>query len=506
MLFVSPLYKYYFNLLLNDFKNKMLYEINTRVWLKQFDSQKLIDVPRTYWENLKNKGFEYIWLMGIWQTVPLATKKYCFVDGLINEYNNALPNWKEEDVIGSPYAIDRYEVNPQIASKEEIIRLKKLFNNMGLKLILDFIPNHFNAETTLLKEHPEIFLKVNKELHDKDNKTFFMESYGTNYYAHGKDPYFEAWQDTIQINYFTSEARDYMTNVLLELTNLCDGVRCDMAMLMLNSVFSNTWQEVKSVMNYDSPKNEFWSSAITQVKDKRKDFLFIAEAYWDLEYQLQTLGFDYTYDKRLYDRLTEGNVKSISEHLKADKDYQLKSVRFIENHDEKRSASVFGKRTKAAAVIMSTLLGMKLYYDGQFVGKKIKLPVQLGREPKEEINIELQNFYDKLLSITKDKVFKKDEFELLTPIQAWNDNDTHKNLLAWLRYYEERHRLVVVNYSDITSVCRVKFNPLPDGLPSEEIALDDLLNNKKYIRSVDEILTQGLYIQLGPFESHIFSF
>ncbi len=481
----------------------MLYEINTRVWLKQFDSQKLIDVPNSYWETLKRKGFDYIWLMGIWQTVPSAVTRYCFVDELIKEYNNALPDWKTEDVIGSPYAIDHYDVNPDIGSKEEIIQLKKSLNNFDIKLILDFIPNHFSAESSLIKEHPEIFLKVDKYLYEEDNRTFFMPQYGNDYYAHGKDPNFEAWQDTIQVNYFTPEARDYMTNVLIELTELCDGVRCDMAMLTINSVFSNTWNDAKNIMRYRPPENEFWSSAITQVKNKNENFLFIAEAYWDLEYRLQTLGFDYTYDKRLYDRLIEGNVKSINDHLKADKLYQLKSIRFIENHDEKRSATVFGRRIKAAAVIMSTLLGMKLFYDGQLVGKQIKLPVQLGREPKEKINKGLQTFYDKLLSIAKDKIFKKGEFTLLTPIQAWDDNDSHKNILAWIRYYSNKYKLVVVNYSDITSVCRIKFD---SKLLSEEIIFNDLLNDKKYVRFKNEIEDKGLYIQLGPFESHIFSF
>jgi len=481
----------------------LIYEINTRVWLRQFNSLKLIDVPQSYWEDLKNKGIQYIWLMGIWQTVPSAIKKYCFVDGLIKEYNNALPDWKEEDVIGSPYAIDRYEINPEIGSKDEIIQLKKLFNSIGLKLILDFIPNHFSAETSLLKDHNEIFLKAKKNLFDKDDRTFFIEPNNGDYYAHGKDPYFEAWQDTIQVDYFSSKARDFMTKTLLEISELCDGVRCDMAMLMLNSVFSDTWQEVKTVMNYELPKNEFWSSAISEVKRKEKDFIFIAEAYWDLESRLQNLGFDYTYDMRLYDRLIEGNVNSISDHLKADKNYQLKSVRFIENHDEKRSATVFDSRLKAAAVIMSTLPGLKLYYDGQFVGKQMKLPVQLGREPKEEINEEIQNFYDKLLKITKDKIFSNGEFTLLTPIQAWDDNYSHNNILAWMWNYKNHHRLVIVNYSAIVSVCRIRID---SQFPQENITFNDLLNDKKYIRLANEIKEKGLYIQLESFECHIFSF
>ena len=481
----------------------MIYEINTRVWLKQFDSSKLIEVPKSYWENLQKKGFEYIWLMGVWETVPSTIKKYCFVDGLIKEYNFALPNWKEEDVIGSPYAIDKYDINPNIASKKEIQKFKKQLNEIGLKLILDFIPNHFSVETSLLKEHSNIFLKANKDLYKNDARTFFTDSQYDNYFAHGKDPYFEAWQDTIQVNYFNSAARDYMTNILIQLTELCDGVRCDMAMLMLNSVFSSTWSKVINSIDYKSPDNEFWSSAISKVKGIEKDFLFIAEAYWDLEFQLQTLGFDFTYDKQLYDRLLSGNVNSIYEHLKADKDYQEKSLRFIENHDEKRSAEVFGSSSKAAAVIMSTIPGMKLFYDGQFLGKKIKLPVQLGREPEEELSIEIKNYYEKLLDITKDEIFSKGEFTLLYPIQAGSDNDSHKNVLSWIWNYKNQIRIVVVNYSDNIAVCKIK---LKLKIVEENIVLINLLKDRKYLPSPKEIFSEGLYIQLDPFESHIFSF
>ena len=482
----------------------MIYEINTRVWLKQFSvNAKLIDVPCSYWEDLKNKGFQHIWLMGIWKTVPSTIKKYCFVDGLIKEYDHALSDWKVEDVIGSPYSIDRYEINPDIASKEEILKLKIILNELGLKLILDFIPNHFSAETSLLVDHPDLFLKVNKDHYNEDDKTFFMSKLNNNYFAHGKDPYFEAWHDTIQVNYFNSAAHDYMKDILIQLTELCDGVRCDMAMLMLNSVFSDAWQEVKSSMNYKSPKTEFWSSAISKVKSKEKDFLFIAEAYWDLEFQLQALGFDFTYDKRLYDKLIKGNINPIYEHLIANKNYQLKSVRFIENHDEERSAIVFRKRLKAAAVIMSTIPGMKLYFDGQFEGKKTKLPVQLGRGPKEEINLDIRSFYERLLNITKDEIFNNGEFTLLNPIQAWSDNDSHKNILSWIWNYKSQSILVVVNYSDKSSVCRIKFEI---KLPEENINLIDLLNEIDYLRSKKEIISEGLYIQLEPFESHIFSF
>lgn len=487
--------------------NSIIYEINTRVWIKQFSNSsnqpKLLEVPQNYWQKLKEKGIKYIWLMGIWKTVPSTVEKYCFVDGLVKEYDLALPDWRSEDVIGSPYSIDRYEINPELGTREELVKLKERLNQLGFKLILDFIPNHFSAETSLLKEVPDIFLQVNMELYKHESVIFFKSNINGEYYAHGKDPYFDAWQDTIQLDYFNPVSREYMTDVLLNLTDLCDGVRCDMAMLMLNSVFSNTWSNVLNSSDNSHPETEFWSDAISCIKNIRSEFIFIAEAYWDLEYNLQQLGFDYTYDKQLYDRLLKSNPNSIIEHLKADIEFQNKSVRFIENHDEPRASKAFGKKSKAAAVIMSTIPGLKLYFDGQFEGKKVKLPVQLGRKPDETLDSDLNGFYDHLLSTLKKHKITEGKFKILEPVQAFDDNGTNKNILAWLWENDQNKFLVVINYSSETSVCRIKTE---FSSSHEEIVLYDLLNGKEYSRLEKEVIIEGLYIQLEPYSSHIFTF
>ena len=82
-------------------------------------------------------------------------------------------------------------------------------------------------------------------------------------------------------------------------------------------------------------------SATKTVREKNPGFLFMAEVYWDLEWTLQQQGFDYTYDKRLYDRLREGHAEPIREHFYAEPDYQVKLARFLENHDEPRAAATF---------------------------------------------------------------------------------------------------------------------------------------------------------------------
>lgn len=149
-----------------------------------------------------------------------------------------------------------------------------------------------------------------------------------------------------------------------------------MAMLVLPDIFKKTWGFVNS-----SKKEglDFWTIAIAKTKGQHKDFQFIAEAYWDTQWRLQQLGFDYTYDKSIIDLLKEDNIAQLKLHLKGSLEYQDKCLRFIENHDEERSLHVLGdEKAKAAAILFSTIPGMKLYYDGQWEGQRKKYPVQMG--------------------------------------------------------------------------------------------------------------------------------
>lgn len=483
--------------------NPVLYEINTRVFVKRFGSKtKLTDIPIDYWINLKQKGIDYVWLMGVWKTCSSTIEKYCLEEGLVNNYKRALKDWKKEDVIGSPFAIDVYQINPELGNEGTLLDLKKTLNNIGLKLILDFVPNHFSADSTLLTKKPELFISVDRKVFFTDPHTYYQPfEKEDKYFAHGRDPFFPAWQDTVQINYCDPNARQFMINTIKNITQYCDGLRCDMAMLVLNNVFKNTWIGLLEKNNLTLPENEFWYDAISEIKKVNNEFLFIAESYWDMEWYLQQLGFDFTYDKKLTDKLKFSSASDIYDHFKADYEYQKKSVRFLENHDEERAASILGKeKSKAAAIVISTIPGLRFFYDGQFEGKRIKLPVQLGREPVENPLNGINNFYDKLLSITKEDIFKKSNWELLEPLSSWINNNTYKNILAWIWTHNSEKRIVVVNYSDLLSTCRLK---LDTRGYEENFEIIDLLNDQTYIRSSEEVFHEGLYIELKPWQAHI---
>ncbi len=483
--------------------NPSLYQINTRVWIHQFDTiykaATLADVPLEYWQNLASDGIDFVWLMGVWKPCQTTAKYGATADNL-NYYSTILPDFDPNDVVPSPFAIDDYIINPTLGTLADLLDLKRVLNQLNIKLILDFIGNHFSRDSKLLEIEPQLFLQGSiQDLH-QDPGSFFQKD--NLVFAHGKDPHFEAWVDTVQVNYFEPVARRFMADTLLKLTEICDGVRCDMTMLMLTDVFGSTWKTLLERQNIARPESDFWQETIHDLKIKNPDFVLIAEVYWNLEYQMQLAGFDYTYDKKLYDYLAANQTESIQQYLHAELNYQQKMARFIENHDEDRSIQVFDKpRVLAAAVAISTLPGLRFYQDGQWWGSRIHLPMQLKRTKTENHDTEIDKFYEKLLEIVESPAIKHGNWQLNQVLPENENNFSFKNIIAWQWQQENEIYLIFINYSDqvAQAFCKLDFNTQKNNL-----LLKDLLTDVEYPRDRNDMAQNGLYIKLTPFQSHIF--
>jgi len=280
----------------------------------------------------------------------------------------------------------------------------------------------------------------------------------------------------------------------------CDGIRCDMAMLVTQDIFQRTWGG-----QFDPPHAEFWPCAVTGVKAAYPDFLLLAEVYWDLEWELQQQGFDYTYDKRLYDRLLEGDPLQVQMHLKAAMDYQRHLARFIENHDERRAAEAFGvAHSRVAAVLALTLPGFRLLHQGQLEGRQVKLPVQLGRRLPEVPLADLQSFYGRLLEALRHPVFHDGDWLLLRPQPEWQGNQSYRQVVAHRWTLEGAHRVVAANLSGEPAQF---FLPVEiPALAGQSWQLRDLLNDETYVRGGDEMLGRGLYVDLPGYGYHLLEF
>jgi glycosidase len=477
-----------------------IYEINTWVWLEQLSARvgrriDLASVPPEVWDEFAAPRFDAIWLMGVWQRSAEGRKVALGLPGLLDECDRITPDFTEADLPGSPYSISNYVVDAHLGGPEGLAAARQEIQKRGLRLVLDFVPNHVGLDHPLVRLHPEYFIRGGTEDLNLPEKTFFKTD--GDIIAHGKDPYFPPWTDTAQVNAFNKGLGVAAIETLLDIAAQCDGVRCDMAMLVINEIFAATWRAYAG----EQPAKEYWADVITEVKKANPDFFFIAEAYWDREGQLQQLGFDYCYDKRLYDRLVDGTAHDIREHLSAGVTYQEKLLRFLENHDEPRAAAVFPPlRYRAATLVLATVPGAKLYYQGQLTGARVKWPVQLGRVPVEPEDAAIKAWYERLFQLKGDLKLNESDWQLCD-VSGWPGNESWNNLLAWSWTGQSTRSLTVINFSDVPAQGRVHL-PWHDQAGADRV-LADQVSGERYIRNGDELATEGLYVRLGAWQFHV---
>src|SRR5579884_1829358 len=414
--------------------------------------------------------------MGVWERSPASVAIALNHPELPNEFRAALPDFQPADVAGSPYSVHRYVVDERFGGTEGLETARAALARRNMGLILDFVPNHVAVDHPWTVSHPDYFI------HDDSGAI-----------ANGRDPYFPPWTDTAQTNIFQSAARAAMVETLRSIAAQCDGVRCDMAMLELNSVFEKTWGGRAGAV----PATEFWDEAIPAVCAAQPGFVFIAEVYWGLEAELQKHGFDYCYDKQLYDRLGDGNAPAIREHLRGDGGDPSKLLRFIENHDETRAAARFGgAEERAAAAAIATLPGARLFHQGQFEGRKVKAPVQLCRWRDEPADAALAAFYRTLLAAAR---LCTGEWNMCD-VTGWPDNASCENLLAWCWRSAEQRALIVINYSQAASQGIVHI-PWSD-LRGRNWTWRDPLTTERFDRSGDDMAEHGLYVARDAWQMH----
>jgi hypothetical protein len=491
-------------------RHPTIYEINTRVWLRELSlaegkSIGLAEIPERALDEVAALGFDLIWMMGVCSTGAEGQRISREHPDLHRAYDKALPGWTAEDVIGSPYAVQSYTVAPELGGTKALALFRQRLAERGVGLVLDFVPNHTARDHLWVYEHPERYIHGSGE-DAGDTQNYFRAhtARGERVLAFGRDPYFPGWTDTAQLNYEHRATRRAMTDALLGLAEQCDGVRCDMAMLLLSDIFERTWGERARVAPEDEAQGEFWAQALDEVKRRHPRFLFIAEAYWDLEWRMMSLGFDYAYDKRLLDRLRQGEAGPVRSHLAADAEFQERLVRFLENHDEACARAVFPReRHRAAAALTATSPGMRFFHELELAGKAVHLPVQLGRRPDEPTDAALRDFYRRLLFVIDREVFCQGRHRPLSPRAAWPENRSFEQLIA--RRWDagvNGQALVVVNFGASRAQARLPVE-LP-GLEGRRVLLVDQLSEERFERDGTELVGEGLYLDMAPWQAAIY--
>ena len=488
-------------------KRPVIYEINTWVWLKELSKQDehntimLDNVPEKRWDDIASFGMDAVWLMGVWERSPRGTDLAINDEVMTPVFRHALPDYiPSVDNVGSAYCVYNYEVDQRLGGRKGLAAAREMLLQRNIRLILDFVPNHTAQDHSWVFNHPEYFVQGTKEDLALFPTRFFQA--GEKVIAKGCEKQdSEPWQDVAQLNAFNSELRKAAIDTLHSIAEQCDGVRCDVAMLLLNSNFENMWGERAG----QRLQREYWDEVISSTRSQHPELLFMAETYWYQERDLQQLGFDYCYDKeRFYDQLKYDNVENVQLHLATSLDYQDKLVRFIENHDEERAAAVFSpERERVAAVMMMTVPGAKLLHEGQFEGRKVQTQVALARRQTEVPDLNLRDFYHKLLTEVKASGLSRSSWQLCE-CRGWDDNGTYANLVAYCWSHGEERYLVVVNLSRTPSQARVL-------LPWNELAgrtwrLTDVLSGAIFERDGSLTQSSGLFVDLPVWGFHFLHF
>ncbi|MBI5546971.1 MAG: alpha-amylase [Deltaproteobacteria bacterium] len=476
----------------------------SHVWVREFSQQSpgrpitLGEIPDTELDRLQDLGVSWLWLIGAWQTGLHGRSHAVGHPDLRRECRRLLDDFTISDMVGSPYAIQEYRVHRALGGDEALAVLRKRLAKRGIRLMLDFVPNHTACDHPWVHQHPDYY--VSGGLEDLETKRgFFAETAdGDRVVRFGKDPNFDPWTDTAQLDWRNPQAVAALTAQVAKLTAMCDGLRVDMAMLALNDVFRRTW----GAGPWPEPTFEPWSAIVSAARSRSPSFVFLAEVYWNMEERLIQLGFDWVYDKVLYDRLRHDCAHNVCAHLQGIDPIQSLAMRFLENHDEARAAAAFPQgRHEAAAVIAATLPGPFFVHFGQMEGRKEKLPIQLGRAPAEPLDEKLVGFYRNLLRGARSV---HGQWNRVACRPAWEGSETWSGFVAHGWAEGAKNLLTAVNFAPEHGHCYLDLSRL--HIPDGTTVLTDLLTGETYPRDGRELRARGLFVELPAWGAHLFRF
>jgi hypothetical protein len=478
--------------------NPLVYEINTRCWLRELSDRLRIpvglgEVPDEEIRRLHTLGFTHVWLMGVWKVGPRSR-----AHGL--EHFKSHPgglHCAEGDIHGSTFAIAGYVVDENIGGEDGLARFREQLRGHDLKLLLDFIPNHVGLDHPWLAEEPALFVHNSKRFSGS-----FVQHIGAAkvFIAHGKDPYFPPWTDTAQLDYRNPDTRLRMQRELLSVAARCDGVRCDMAMLLLTDVFTRNWAGFPSA--FPPLESEFWEGTIQAVRKAHPGFLFLAEAYWDLEARLQQLGFDYTYFKTFYDDVMARRFGKLQEFLRRPRELLAHGAFFLENHDEPRvSQCLRWPEHPPAALLLASMPGLRLLHEGQLEGLETRVSVHFSRRPAEKPHPEVARFYDYILSVLQNTSIGKGQWMLLDPVPL-DSRATLPQGLFIIQWQSESNsfEIVVVNLSGESIDCRVR---PPAATPQDAWVWRSVFSAAPGLSAFPQLKNGELSLFIQPYHSQI---
>lgn len=486
-------------------KYPSMYEVSARPWLYSLSLKykqsitSFKQIPDEVFNTLKSQGFTFIWVMGVWSIGSYGVTHDRTNPRLTNKFKQILPDYKDTDAIGSPYAITDYICNPELCpgGNADLMWLKSQLNERGMYLMLDFVPNHSALDSSWVTEHIEYYIRAPKGMTELDPDVYYTNgiAYGS---TKGLD---DIWSDVGQLNYFNKDTRALMLEKLLVVAEFSDAIRVDTASFIVNRIFKSSWKEQLDSWGYDEPADEFWPNAIKTVKAKYPNIKFFAEVFGELVMEMLNEGFDYAYEKGLLDVLMNDGIDTVKNYITYMRQWQEKTARFLENHDDNRAVAFFDKNEQksfAAALIAYTLPSMRFFFQDCFYGYKNKLDVHLLRAQDEPKSESAEVFYDKLFKLINSDTMSNGKWE---PVK-FNGRDGWK-FLSWKWLNAEEKIIVVVNFSDAKGEGNVVIS---DVKGEGEITIKDMLSDEEFKVDAEEVKTKGFTVSVSEWYGRVLQY
>jgi len=184
----------------------LLFQINTRVWITELSNMlgrkaTLDDIPDSELDRLKDCGFEWIWFLSVWQTGTEGQRISRENPVWRKEFHETLTDLREEDIAGSGFAITSYKVSDDLGGDEALSRLRWRLGERGLKLMLDFVPNHTGMDHGWVRDHTDFYISADESKleSEPENYTRIKSDNGEIILAHGRDPFFPGWPERFSL-------------------------------------------------------------------------------------------------------------------------------------------------------------------------------------------------------------------------------------------------------------------------------------------------------------------
>ena len=292
--------------------NPSIYQLNTRVLLQE--RGVALGRPATL-DDLEDRFLDDIAARGSSGSGPSASGRRGRRGG---RSPARTPSWsrsagaccpicKDEDICGSPFAIVAYETNHDFGGDKALAHLRERLARRNLKLLLDFVPNHTAPDHPWVTKHPEYYIQGSEDdlARQPQNYARVKQRRGRRRSSPtGAIPTSTAGRtpssSTTATPAFARRASPSSARSPIAATASAATWRCCCS----RRSSRRPGATARCPADGSPPKdNPFWPEAIAAIKRRHPEFMFVAEVYWDMEWELQQAGFDYTYDKRLYDRL-----------------------------------------------------------------------------------------------------------------------------------------------------------------------------------------------------------